>query len=167
MALSSYTFSQQVLEELPRNKMLDRMMYTISQNISVEGPVYRDQGSREERNQYGSEMVKLMIRIAHEEAKDFLEQGDSQAYYAFLTLALTVPLQEGLYIQYRGVTAPVCNEAANSGELIHKLGEASFNNFMQYLAGGERPFLVPCDQIDATREMKQIIRGYDNKIGIS
>lgn len=148
-------------EEKPRNKMLDRMMYTIGQDITVTGPVFRDQGTREERNKYGSEMVKLMLKEAHQKAKKYLEVDDTQGYYAFLTLALTVPLQEGLYIQYRAVKADICNPDANSGELIKKAGETSYSHFMQYLAGGERPFIVPCAQINPDKGLMQIIRGYD------
>lgn len=160
--LTSTLFSGAVLaEEKARNKMLDRMMYTINQDIAVTGPVFRDQATREERNKYGSEMVKLMLKEAHQKAKKYLEVEDTQGYYAFLTLALTVPLQEGLYIQYRGVKADVCNSAANSGELIQKAGTTSYNHFMQYLAGGERPFLVPCEKINPENGLTQIIRGYD------
>lgn len=160
--LASLLISPSILgEEKVRNKMLDKMMYSIGQDISLQGPVYRDQASRADRNLYGSQMVRLMLKEAHLKAKKYLEVEDTQAYYAFLTLALTVPMQEGLYIQYRGVTADVCNSAANSGELIKKAGETTFNNFMQYLAGGEKPFIVPCEKIAADKEQMQIIRGYD------
>ena len=158
---TTLTSGMAMAQEKPRNKMLDKMMYTISQDIQVTGPVFRDQNSKEERNKYGSEMVKLMLKEAHQKAKKYLEVDDTQGYYAFLTLALTVPLQEGLYIQYRGVNADVCNPAANNGELIKKVGESSYNNFMQYLAGGERPFIVPCENINPDKGLMQIIRGYD------
>lgn len=158
---STFIANTALAEEKPRNKMLDKMMYTIADNITVSGPVFRDQGSREERNQYGSEMIKLMLKEAHLKAKKYLEVGDTQGYYAFLTLALTVPLQEGLYIQYRGVKADVCNPVANSGELIKKSGETSYSHFMQYLAGGEKPFIVPCENVSAEKGLMQIIRGYD------
>ncbi len=148
-------------EMLPRNTLLDKMMYTISPTATTTGPVYRDQNSQEDKNAYGNEMFKLMIKKAHEKAKRFLEVGDTQAYYAFLTLGLTVPLQEGLYIQYRGVTAPVCNQVANSGELIKKLGSTTHEYFLKYLSGGENPFLANCETVDQTKEIKQIIRGYD------
>ncbi len=148
-------------EDKPRNKMLDKMMYTISNDITLTGPIFRDQASREERNKYGSEMVKLMLKEAHQKAKKYLEVGDTQGYYAFLTLALTVPLQEGLYIQYRGVNADVCNPNANSVELIKKSGENSYSNFIQYLASGDKPFIAPCEKISSENGLKQIIRGYD------
>lgn len=160
--LSSAVLAQATFaSEKPRNKMLDKMMYTINQEVKVTGPIFRDQSSKEERNQYGTEMVKLILKRAHLKAQKYLEVEDTQAYYAFMTLALTVPLQEGLYIQYRGVQADVCNVDANSGELIKKAGETTHANFLTYLMGGEKPFIVPCEKIDAKKELTQIIRGHD------
>ncbi len=159
--LSSTLTSEWIYAEEFRVKSLDRMTYTINPDVEVKGPIYKDASSREEKNQYGTEMVKMVLKEAHRKAKKYLETNETQAYYSFLILALTVPLHEGLYIQYRKVKADVCNTDANNGELIKKAGPESYNYFTQYLMGGDRPFIVPCDQIQPDSALTQIIRGFD------
>lgn len=154
--ISASVFSQ----ELPRNKSLDRMMYTINPEVTVTGPVYRDQADKEAKSKYASDLMKLILKVAHTKAEKYLAAGDTQAYYSILTMALTVPMQEGLYIQFRNVEGEVCRPEANSGELVKKSGETNYTLFNQYFKTSEKPFLPNCEDIK-TSNVTQIIRGGD------
>ena len=143
-----------------RNTSLDRMMYTINPAVSVSGPVYRDQSDAATKNVYGTELVRLILKEADRQATQYREAGDMKAYYAVLTMALTVPMQEGLYIQYRGVDADVCNSAANSGDLLKKGNATTYGIFNQYFKTAETPFFPNCEDIN-TNKLTQIIRGGD------
>lgn len=142
-----------------RNTALDRMMYTINPAVKVSGPVYRDQSDSATKNKYGSELVRLILKEADRQATAYREAGDMQAYYAILTMALTVPLQEGLYIQYRGVDADVCRTDVNNGELVRKGSATNYEIFNQYFKT-EIPFFPNCEDIN-TNKLTQIIRGGD------
>lgn len=161
-ALSLLSTSAFSAEAAPRNKALDKMMYTINPEIALSGPVYRDQGDAASKNKYASELVRMILKEAHKQGAKYLEAGDTQAYYAILTMALTVPMQEGLYIQYRGLEgAPeACREEVNNGELVKKAGETNYNLFNQYFKTAEKPFLPNCDTLK-TDKFTQIIRGGD------
>lgn len=147
--------------EPARNKALDKMMYTINPEITLGGPVFSDQSDAAAKNKYGSDLVRLILKEADRQAKSYLEAGDTQAYYAALTLALTVPMQEGLYIQYRAVEGSgICNTDANSGALVEKSGPTNFSLFNQYFKTAEKPFLPNCEAITSNK-VTQIIRGGD------
>ena len=147
--------------EPARNKALDRMMYTINPEITLSGPVFRDQGNAAAKNKYGSDLVRLILKEADRQGQKYLEAGDTQAYYAILTMALTVPMQEGLYIQYRGVEgSDICRTEVNNGDLVKKAGETNYNLFNQYFKTAEKPFFPNCEAIK-TDKLTQIIRGGD------
>lgn len=71
---------------------MDGAMYTINpaQHEELEGPVH---GAIND-SKYRSEVFQLVIQNAHKHAKKYLEMGDSKAYWTFMVLALTVPVQE-------------------------------------------------------------------------
>ena len=153
--------STSAFAEGARNKALDKMMYTINPAITLSGPVFRDQSDAATKNKYGSDLVRLILKEAHKQGAKYLEAGDTQAYYSILTMALTVPMQEGLYIQYRGVDgSDICRTEANNGELVKKAGETNYNLFTQYFKTAEKPFLPNCEDIK-TDKLTQIIRGGD------
>ena len=161
LVLSTLLSSTLLAAEAPRIKALDRMMYTINPEIAVSGPVYKDQSDAATKSKYASELVKILLKESHLKAQKYLEAGDTQAYYAFLTLGLTVPLQEGLYIQYRNVEGTdICKPEANSGELVAKTGETNTTYFKQYFKNPERVFFPNCEDIK-TNNVTQIIRGGD------
>lgn len=158
LTLSSQLFASSDLE---RNKSLDKMMYTINPNIEIEGPVFSDQGDDQAKSKYASDLVRLILKEADAQGRTYLEAGDSEAYYAILTMALTVPMQEGLYIQFRSVEGEnICREEANNGELVKKIGETHFNIFNQFFKNIENPFFPNCEEIK-TNKLTQIIRGGD------
>jgi hypothetical protein len=144
-----------------RIKVLDRMMYTINPSAKASGPVFKDTYSGAERAKYASSVVRTILKEADKKARKYLEAGDTQAYYAFMTLGLTVPLHEGIYIQYRSVDGDVCNAAANSGELVKKAGETTLKYFNQYFKSGSSPYFPNCETMKSTAGVKQIIRGGD------
>ena len=143
-----------------RNTSLDKMMYTINPAVSVSGPIFRDQSDVATKNKYGTELVRLILKEADKQAAPYKEAGDMKAYYAILTLALTVPLQEGLYIQYRGVEGDVCRSDVNNGELLKSGSSATYDIFNQYFKTEVTPFFPNCEDIN-TNKVTQIIRGGD------
>lgn len=160
-AIGALMTSSLFAAEPARNKALDRMMYTINPEITLGGPVYSDQSDAATKSKYGSDLVRLILKEADAQAKSYLEAGDTQAYYAALTLALTVPMQEGLYIQYRSVEGSgICNTDANSGALVQKSGETNYSLFTQYFKSPERTFFPNCENITSNK-LTQIIRGGD------
>lgn len=143
-----------------RNTTLDRMMYTINPDVKVSGPVYRDQSDAATKDKYGTELVRLILKEADSQAAAYKEAGDMKAYYAVLVMALTVPLQEGLYIQYRGVEGDVCRTDVNNGELVKKGSAETYDIFNQYFKNADLPFFPNCEDIN-TQKVTQIIRGGD------
>lgn len=141
---------------------LDRMMFTINPEISYQGPVFRDE-DRSQMTGYFSEMTKIVLEEAHKTAKGYLDSGDTEAYYAFMVLAMTVPLHEGLLIHFRQVSndGSICNDNANSGEIIPSSASTTRKHFQQYLKDGDRPFIVDCQKVRNDESLKQIIRGGD------
>lgn len=153
--------STSVYSQENRNKTLDRMMYTINPNIAIKGPVYSDVSDAATKTKYASDIVRLILKEADAKASRYAEAGDFQAYYAFLTLGLTVPLHEGLYLQFRTAQgAGVCVPATQNGDLVKQAGDETYKMFVQYFKTVERPFIPACEAI-AGDKYTQIIRGGD------
>jgi len=159
---------------------LDKMMSTVSKDLVLDGPIFRN--TEIGRNEYGSAMVKILLNEAHKKAARYLKYEDTKAYYAFMTLALTVPMHEGLYMQYREVndSKGLCNQHANSGNILFayteeklnnkytpeelaakKLSSTTFKNFTKYLKTGDTPFFPNCDAVANDEVVRQIVRGGD------
>lgn len=155
-------------------KILDRVMGNISKDAKLYGPVYRHSSRNSEK--YGDEVVKIILTTAHERAKKYLDEGNPEAYYAFLTLALTVPNQEGLFVHFREVNAErdYCNDDRANGEDINSDGAKK--NFKMALNakkvkktifGNEKlieddtrvPFLVDCKELRGENSYRQLIVG--------
>lgn len=145
-----------------RVSFLDRMMFTINPEVETQGPIFVD-SEVSKRQEYTSEVFKIILSSAHEQAKSYLEAGDTQGYYAFLVLGMTVPLQEGLYMHFRETTndGTVCNPDANEGLIIGSAAKTTKQHFDQYLKSGETPFLANCQNVANDPVLKQIIRGHD------
>jgi hypothetical protein len=170
----------QVETEISRVKVLDKMMTTINPNSVIDGPIFKN--TDEAKKAYGSELAKTIIQEAHKRAKFLLDEGNTQAYYAFITLALTVPLHEGLYLHVREVndSTGLCNQHASSGNILFsytktkldekytaaelaekKLKSTTYKNFEKYFKDGENSFFPDCDKVANVKNIKQIIRGGD------
>lgn len=153
--------SSTAFANVDRDVNIDKMFYTINPSIPLNGPVYKDNSSAEEKGKYASELMRIILKEAHSQAKSYLEAGDTQAYYAALTLALTVPLHEGLYVQFRNVNGTdACNAEANSGDLVFKSGETNYGIFRQFFKDPSRTFFPNCENISGNN-VTQIIRGGD------
>lgn len=141
---------------------LDRMMFTINPEVQTQGPIFVD-SEVSKRQDYTSEVFKIILSVAHEEAKSYLEAGDTQGYYAFMVLGMTVPLQEGLYMHFRETPndGTVCNPEANEGIIIGSAAKTTKRHFDEYLKSGETPFLADCEKVSDDPVLKQIIRGHD------
>ncbi len=154
--LSGAAFSQEA-----RNKNLDRMMYTINPQVAISGPVYSDVSDSATKSKYASELVRLILKAAHDKANKYLEAGDFQAYNTFLALGLTAPLHEGLYLQFRRAEAPdLCRAEVNNGDLLKKSSETTYKLFAQYLKTADLPFIPNCENLVPGKQT-QIIRGGD------
>lgn len=140
---------------------LDRMMYTINPAAHINGPIFRDRSTQFEKDRYVSNVIRLILKEADNRAKKYLEAGDTEAYYTFLTLALTVPMHEGLYLQFRNIDENLCLEKVNSGERIKKLNKNTFQIFSRYLKSGDKPFIPDCETLSSEKSSTQIIRGGD------
>ncbi len=113
--------------------VLSKSMGTINPEAKISGPVYRHETKKED--QYGDEVAKILLEEAHKQAKEYLAEGNTEAYYAFMILALTVPNQEGLYVHFREVPAQeeYCRDKRTqgdgiSGESVNELFKVVFNN---------------------------------------
>lgn len=148
-------------EQQPRIKALDRMTYTINPEIKLIGPVFRDQSSKAEKTKYATSLVTLILKEANAKARKYLDAGDTQAYFAFLALGLTVPLHEGLYIHFRNVDGNVCNIAANNADLVRESGETNYKIFNEYFKNPTRPYFPNCENMKITTRVNQMIRGSD------
>jgi hypothetical protein len=147
--------------EQTRINILDRMTYTINPEIKLIGPVFRDQDDKSLKTKYATSIVTLIIKESNRKARKYLEAGDTQAYYAFLALGLTVPLHEGLYVHFRNVDGDVCNINANNAELVKKSGAINYKIFNQYFKTAVRPYFPNCEEMKPTKGVNQMIRGGD------
>lgn len=156
------TFGSLAHAQSQRLSFLDRMMFTINPAIDYQGPTFRDE-KRQEMTAYYSDVTKIILEEAHVAAKGYLDSGDTQAYYAFLVLAMTVPLHEGLLIHFREVSndGNICNDNANSGNIIPSSATTTRGHFKKYLKDGDTPFIVDCKDVRNDQTVKQIIRGGD------
>ncbi|WP_372655067.1 hypothetical protein [Halobacteriovorax sp.] len=165
---------------VPRVTALDRMMSTISPSAIIDAPLFKN--TDEAKTKYGSEFVKVLIQETHKKAKFLLEEGNVKAYNAFMTLGLTVPLQEGLYLHIREIndSKGLCNDHSNSGNIIFaytpekleekytaseleekKANSKNYQFFVQNFKTGDNPFFPDCNQVENKDVIRQIIRGGD------
>lgn len=163
-------------EEMPKSSIetiLDRVTATINKDARTYGPIYRHDSR--DVDKYGDDVVKIILKAAHKRAKKYLDEGNADAYYAFLILALTVPNQEGLFVHFREIDAnrDNCNDDRTNGKNI-KSSRAQKNFKMALNAKiskdtffGERlkddpsriPFLVRCKELKGEGSYKQLIAG--------
>lgn len=148
-------------EDTPRIKLLDRMMYTINPAGKMSGPVFRDMGPKEDKSKYAGSLIKIILKEADEKARKYLEAGDTQAYYAFLAMSLTVPLHEGLYVHFRNVDGDVCNVAANSGDMVKKVSATTYSLFTKTFKEPGNNYFPNCETMSKTVGVNQMIRGGD------
>ncbi len=144
-------------------EVLNNVMATINPNAGIVGPVYRHKTKVQDK--YGDELAKILIKEAHNKAKRYLAEGNTQAYYAFMGLAFTVPNQEGLMVHFREVPADkdYCNDARSQGKKIKsskakKQFQSTLNN-RGLLRDRSKGFLVPCNKISGVSTYKQLIVG--------
>ncbi len=144
-----------------RATILDRSMLSLHPQAQIEGPIFDYHGDRQA---YGDYFFSILINEAHEQASRYLKQGDTQGYYAFMLLALTVPLHEGLYVQFRTVdnTPGLCQESLNNGtRLQNEIAREFFQQtFLEVNSHNkEVPYAVSCDQLIEEKRINQLISG--------
>lgn len=143
--------------------ILDNVMATINPNAGLVGPIYRHETKKQDG--YGDELAKIIMEEAHRTAKRFLEEGNTQAYYAFMALAFTVPNQEGLMVHFREVPAEskYCRDKRTEGKKIKsskakKQFQKTLNN-RGLLRDPNNGFLLACDKMEGQSTYKQLIVG--------
>lgn len=160
-SVAAITLSVGALQAAERIKVLDRMMYTINPTATLSGPVFRDLGDKAEKTKYVTNLVSLILKEAHGKASKYLEAGDTQAYYAFLALSLTVPLHEGLYVHFRNVDGDVCRPEANSGDIVKKASSTTYKIFTDTFKKPGSVYFPNCEEMNRTVNVNQMIRGGD------
>lgn len=152
-------------------RILDNVMATINKSAEIYGPIYRHDTRNSEN--YGDEIVKIILKSAHAKAKRYLDEGNPQAYYAFLALSLTVPNQEGLFVHFREVDSDrdYCNDERSTGENIKSSkakdqfqaalnGEGGKKLFGIFNRNKESEgFLVKCKDLRGEKKYRQLIVG--------
>lgn len=149
--------------------ILDRSMATINPEANISGPIYRHETKKEDT--YGDELAKILLQESHRLAKDYLKEGNTEAYYAFLILSLTVPNQEGLYVHFREVPADKdnCRDDRSQGKKIaSKTAQKQFQQALNNKKGGffsnrsaqKEGFLLPCSLMSGDEKTyRQLIVG--------
>lgn len=141
---------------------LNTVMGTINPSAEIQGPVYRPTTKIEDR--YGDELAKILIQEAHKKAKRYLDQGNTQAYYAFMALALTVPNQEGLMVHFREVPADRdnCNDDRSTGsDIKSSKAKSQFRETLnkRTFFSRNKGFLVTCSKLRGEDSYRQLILG--------
>lgn len=169
------------LENIPRNTFFDRMMTTLDPSAQLSGPIYVN--TLEGKTHYAKELMRIILEEADKKAQRYYKAEDYEAYYAFIVLALTVPLQEGLYMQFRQVydQPTLCNQHSTSGNILFasspekleqkytsqeleekKSKSKTFKHFISVLKSGEHPIFPDCENFEVQDgPVSQIVRGYD------
>lgn len=141
-----------------RIPLVDKVVITVNPQAQSTGPKFRDRSGHKE---YGEQMISLVLDEAHKKASRYLEYGDYKGYYSFMILALTVPLQEGLYIHFRDVENEkgLCDPYINEGTIIRdKNSKKAYEIFRQYMKSGATPFIADCDKVKNQDRLTQMMR---------
>lgn len=141
-----------------RIPLVDKIVITVNPQASATGPKFQDRRGHKE---YGEQIISLILDEAHKKAARYLEYGDYKGYYSFMILALTVPLQEGLYIHFRDVEndKSLCDPYVNEGTIIRdRNSKKTYEIFRQYLKSGSTPFIADCDQVRHQDRLTQMMR---------
>lgn len=141
-----------------RIPLLDNVVITVNPKVKTTGPKFQDSANHKA---YGEQIVSLILDEAHKRAKSYLEYGDFKAYYSFLILSLTVPLQEGLYIHFRDVANEkgLCDPYINEGQIIKdKNSKTTYDIFHKYLKTGPNAFIANCDNVAKEKRLTQMMR---------
>jgi hypothetical protein len=153
IALSFNTQAKSLIE-----KILDKATANINKSAKIEGPVYRH--SLRNNDNYGDQVAKIIIEEAHKLAVRFKNEGNSEAYYAFMTLALTVPNHEGLFVHFREVKGETrnCTDSRSKGEgIISRKAKLHFKK--AFNENDKGAYLVECDELEGEKTFNQLIVG--------
>lgn len=146
------------LKAQERIPLIDKVMITVNPKVKTTGPKFQDRAGHKA---YGEQILSLILDEAHKRASSYLEYGDFRAYYSFLVLSLTVPLQEGLYIHFRDVAndKDLCDPYINEGEIIKdKNSKTTYDIFHKYLKAGPASFIANCDLVKKEKRLTQMMR---------
>jgi hypothetical protein len=142
-----------------RVKFLDPYMVTLHPNAETVGPVYINETAL--KPAYGSQLSKIIIQEAHKKAKKYLDYGQPEVYYAFITAALTVPMHEGLYVHFRKIendSRKLCRQEANQGKTIKS--STARKHFKKAFLKPLNPFLAKkCKMVRKEDHLRQMISG--------
>lgn len=111
----------------------------INPKAELSGPVYRHETKAEDK--YGDEVAKIIFEEAHKRAKAYLEEGNTDAYYAFMILAFAVPRQESLYVQFSEVPADKdnCRDGLAVGEKIKNTESFATQDVFREIFNNQKP----------------------------
>ena len=141
-----------------RIPIIDKVVITVNPDANATGPKFQDNKGHKE---YGEQIISIILDEAHKKARSYLEYGDYKGYYSFMILALTVPLQEGLYIHFRDVRNDkgLCDPYVNEGDIIRdRNSKKTYDIFQKYLKSGNTPFIADCDKVKNQSRLIQMMR---------
>lgn len=139
-------------------KILDNVMANINNSAKIEGPIYRHKYRN--KDNYGDQVAKIIVEEAHKLAVRFKNERNPEAYYAFMTMALTVPNHEGLLVHFREVKGKSsnCTDSRSKGEgIISTKAKLQFKKAFNGIF--KKPFLVECKELEGQRKFRQLIVG--------
>ena len=139
-------------------KILDNVTANINKSATIEGPIYRHKDRNKEK--YGDQIASLLLKEAHRLAVGFKNEGNIEAYYGFLALALTVPNHEGLFVHFREVKgkSQYCTDSRSTGEgILSTKAKLQFKRAFNGIL--KQDFLVKCDKLEGERKYRQLIVG--------
>jgi len=129
LGLTKESINSKAMQTTPRVTWVDKMFYSLNKNVELNGPIWIN--TEEKKNQYGERYMQTLIKVANKLAyKEFINPGkgdaefiaDHNAYNAFMMLAITIPLHEGLYMSFRQTNDEkgLCNSYVNGGNAMVK-----------------------------------------------
>ncbi len=143
---------------------LAKQMFSINPQLEIQGPV---QGTVSAK-QYKTQVLRIILEEAHEQAREYLQVGDFDGYWGFIIAAMTVPLHEGANIHFRKVDndGTKCQERSNSGSIFSSSTRYS-NVFTRVFKQGSIEALPDCDQLSSQEYLYQLLHGHDGSdVGI-
>lgn len=137
---------------------LAKQMFTLAPTIQIYGPVKGALSSQ----QYQTKIFRIILEEGHEKAREYLQVGDFEAYWAFIIASLTVPLHEGSNLHFRKIEndGTKCQERSNSGQIFSNSAKytAVFNRIFKKTSP---PALPECSEVNNDQYFHQLLHGAD------
>ncbi len=143
---------------------LAKQMFSINPTIQLYGPIQGTVSSK----QYKTQVLRIILEEAHEQAREYLQVEDYDGYWGFIIAAMTVPLHEGSNIHFRQVRndGTKCQDRSNSGSIF--ASSTRYTNVFNRIFKDGSPVVLPeCEEISQQEFLTQLLHGHDGSdVGI-